>query len=295
MTFTVNIPAEDHKKHPGNDILIHMIKSTNYPQGFIRDAGPGDVSRIAEILVFSKRTHYREIFHDDAFSFGKLQVLPIAQEYLELPERLNGIRVYDDGFVKGMIHTEGDEIAELYADPFFEGQQIGSALMADALSRILHPRLWVLEKNEAAIRFYRKHGFIMTGERILNEGTPEYKLRMAHRAPVSEVIGKIVRVTVDRPLGSCHPEYPDMIYPVNYGYVEGVPGGDGEWQDAYILGIDRPVNTFTGKITAVIHREDDREEKWVTEPEDSDLSGEEIREQTYFQERYFRSFLVRDQ
>ena len=56
-------------------------------------------SRIAEILVFSKRTHYRAIFHDDAFSFGALQVHPIAQAYLDHPENLRGIRVYDDGFV----------------------------------------------------------------------------------------------------------------------------------------------------------------------------------------------------
>lgn len=258
---------------------------------FIRDAEPRDASRIAEILVFSKRTHYRAIFHDDAFSFGVLQVHPIAQAYLDHPETLKGIRVWDDGFVKGMIHTEGDEIAELYVDPFFEGQHIGSALMADALSRILHPWLWVLEKNDAAIRFYRRHGFVYKGERVPQEDTPEFKLRMVHQAPVSDVIGKTVRVTVDRPLGSTHPEYPDLIYPVNYGYVEGVTGGDGEWQDVYVLGIREPVPEFTGRIAAVIRREDDNEEKWVVLPDDLKLSKEEIRTRTLFQEQYFRSVI----
>ena len=33
------------------------------------------------------------------------------------------------------------------------------------------------------------------------------------------MIGKIVRVTVDRPLDSCHPEYPDLRYSVNYGIL----------------------------------------------------------------------------
>lgn len=32
------------------------------------------------------------------------------------------------------------------------------------------------------------------------------------------MIGKIVTVTVDRPLGSCHPEHKDIYYPINYGY-----------------------------------------------------------------------------
>ena len=261
---------------------------------YIRNAGTRDASRIAEILVFSKRTHYRAIFHDDAFSFGALQVHPIAQAYLDHPETLRGIRVYDDGFVKGMIHTEGDEIAELYVDPFFEGQRIGSALMADALDRILHPWLWVLEKNEPAIRFYQKHGFRSTGERTLNEGTPEYKLRMRHSAAAGKLAGKIVQVTVDRPLGSRHPKFPDMIYPVNYGYIAGVIGGDGEWQDAYILGIDKPVKEFCGQIAAVIHRSDDNEEKWIVVPEGMKFSEAEIRRQTFFQERFFQSSVVFD-
>ena len=50
----------------------------------------------------------------------------------------------------------------------------------------------------------------------------------------SSVIGKIVTVTVDRPMGSYHPEHKDMYYPVNYGYIEGIIAPDGEEQDAYI-------------------------------------------------------------
>ena len=287
MTFTAVIALIIIREIRDDDILIYMAAAKFISH--IRNAEPRDASRIAEILVFSKRMHYRAIFHDDAFSFGELQVHPLAQAYLDHPETLRGIRVYDDGFVKGMIHTVGDEIAELYIDPFFERQWIGSALMADALSRILHPWLWVLEKNEAAIRFYHKQGFASSGKRILNEGTPEYKICMVHRTQADKVIGKLVRVTVDRPLGSCHPRFPEMIYPINYGYAEGVPGGDGEWQDAYLLGVDEPVREFTGQIVAVIHREDDNEEKWVVVPEGLRLSESEIRSRTFFQEQFFQS------
>ena len=54
------------------------------------------------------------------------------------------------------------------------------------------------------------------------------------------MIGRKVKVTVDRPLGSRHPEYTDMVYPVNYGYIAGIIAPDGEEQDAYILGVDHP-------------------------------------------------------
>ena len=100
------------------------------------------------------------------------------------------------------------------------------------------------------------------------------------------MIGDIVKVTVDRPLGSYHPE--DMYYPINYGYIEGIMSPDKEEQDAYILGVDEPVKEFTGRIIAIIHRLDDVEEKWVVAPENLFFSKEEIIAQVLFQEKYFQ-------
>jgi len=103
------------------------------------------------------------------------------------------------------------------------------------------------------------------------------------------VIGDIVKVTVDRPLGSYHPKHKDMYYPINYGYVEGIIAPDGEEQDAYILGINEPVDEFVGRIIAIIHRFDDVEEKWVVAPENVLFTKEEILQQVEFQEKYFNS------
>ena len=103
------------------------------------------------------------------------------------------------------------------------------------------------------------------------------------------MLGKFVKVTVDRPRGSYHPEHKDMYYTVNYGYIEGIIAGDGEEQDAYILGIDVPVREFVGRVIAIIHREDDVEEKWVVAPENVYFTKEEIRKQVSFQEQYFKS------
>lgn len=103
------------------------------------------------------------------------------------------------------------------------------------------------------------------------------------------MIGKTVRVVVDRPLGSYHPKHKDIFYSVNYGYIEGIMAPDGEEQDAYILGVDVPVKEFEGKIIAIIHREDDVEEKWVVAPENSIFTKEEIMDKVKFQEQYFKS------
>lgn len=106
------------------------------------------------------------------------------------------------------------------------------------------------------------------------------------------MIGDIVTVIIDRPLGSFHPKYKDMYYPINYGYIEGIIAPDGEQQDAYILGVDKPVHKFTGKIIAVIHRSDDIEEKWVVCPVDCSYSKREIMEQVKFQEQFFNSDII---
>ena len=105
-------------------------------------------------------------------------------------------------------------------------------------------------------------------------------------------LGRIVTVIVDRPLGSCHPKHPDSRYPINYGYIPGIPAPDGEEQDAYILGIETPVDRFTGRVTAVIHRLDDVEDKWVVTPEGTSFTQEQIEAAVRFQEQYFHSVVI---
>lgn len=104
-----------------------------------------------------------------------------------------------------------------------------------------------------------------------------------------DMLGRIVTVKVDRPMGSWHPEHTDLYYPVNYGYIEGIIAADGEEQDAYLLGVNEPVEEYTGKIIAVVHRYDDVEEKWVVVPEECKFTEDEIREKIHFQEKFFHS------
>ena len=116
----------------------------------------------------------------------------------------------------------------------------------------------------------------------------------------SDIIGRIVSGKIDRPLNSRHPRHPDMIYPINYGYVEGLIAGDGAEQDIYLFDYDEPVESYTGKVIAVYHRTNDVEDKWIVVPENSRyaknpsaLSNEEIFKRIEFQEKYFAGRLYR--
>lgn len=107
------------------------------------------------------------------------------------------------------------------------------------------------------------------------------------------IIGKWVSGKIDRPLGSRHPRHPEMIYPLNYGYVEGVIAGDGAEQDVYVFGTDEPLQSFDGKVIAVYHRLNDVEDKWIVSLDGADYSDEEILRTIHFQEQYFDGELVR--
>lgn len=107
---------------------------------------------------------------------------------------------------------------------------------------------------------------------------------------VKSYLGKNVRIEIDRPIGYVHKkENYSLTYPINYGYIPGVLGGDGEELDVYLLGIDKPVTEYTGKIIGIVHRENDVEDKLVMAPEGVIFTQNEIAEQVHFQEQYYKT------
>src|SRR5512139_203196 len=83
-----------------------------------------------------------------------------------------------------------------------------------------------------------------------------------------------VLVHIDRPLGSRHPEH-GFVYEVNYGYVPGTLAPDGEPLDAYVLGVNEPLQEFSGTCIAYIHRLDDDDDKLVVVPHGVEFADEE--------------------
>lgn len=110
------------------------------------------------------------------------------------------------------------------------------------------------------------------------------------KALVKSYLGKTVNIKIDRPIGYVHKkENYSLTYPINYGYIPGILGGDGEELDVYLLGVDTPVTEYTGKIIGIVHRENDVEDKLVMVPEGMDFSQNEIAQQVHFQEQYYKT------
>ena len=144
----------------------------------IRKAELKDLSRIAEIFVFNNRINYFPIFHEEAYSFGEMQVVPMIDQYFKKEEILNRIYVYDDGIIRGFTEINGTEICKLYVDPCLQNNGVGHGLITFAIEKFDADHLWALEKNTRAIAFYNCHGFRWTGTKQLEAGTTEYLLEL---------------------------------------------------------------------------------------------------------------------
>lgn len=188
-------------------------------------------------------------------------------------------------------------IGFVFVDEAHRGHRLSEQLIDAACAEAAclgHSRVFLVSDH---VGLYEKYGFRAVGRYPApwNAAVMETVFfRHTGRLPdVSGLIGRVVRGTVDRPMGSRHPRHPDLIYPVNYGYVDGVFALDGAEQDVYLLGVDRPVDTFEGRIIAVYHRLDDIEDKWIVVPEGMALSDGEILRRIDFQERFFDGVLCR--
>lgn len=147
----------------------------------IRQAKEQDIPRIAEIIVFGKRVAYRPIFENDYVSFNELQVVPLYEEYKNNLDRLDGMLLYDDGIVKGVINGQLKddkiiEITDFYVEPFFVEQGIGTLLIEYLISaskkKGVHKIvLWVIKDNVKARKFYESRGFVNSGKTRIIEGT----------------------------------------------------------------------------------------------------------------------------
>lgn len=142
----------------------------------IRKAKLDDLARIAEIEVFNYRLNFYPIFQDDAFYFVEMQVLNVIQTD---KRHMDQLWVYDDnGVVKGFLWVDDKQIKKLFVEPVLQSRGIGAKLLEHAVSELDATYLWALEKNTRAIDFYKRHGFMVTGEKMLEEGTTEYLVKL---------------------------------------------------------------------------------------------------------------------
>jgi len=137
----------------------------------IREATTGDAAAIAAIHVETWRAAYADIM-PAAFLDGLSQEKHQAFWEKELTSNLHVNRVVLEGhrivgWASGGPNRDADradhsEIYAIYVSPEIWSSGIGRLLMRrmeNDLSAMRPPLLWVLEKNQRALKFYHKQGY----------------------------------------------------------------------------------------------------------------------------------------
>ena len=137
-----------------------------------------------------------------------------------------------------------------------------------------------------------EHMFDIFSEKYEDWSTVDNYPVVLHNTSNSSYINKIVYVKIDRPMYSKHPKH-SFAYPVNYGFIPFTKSGDNEELDAYILGVDTPLDTFEGRCVGVVHRLNDDDDKLIVVPDTLSITNEQIEEQINFQEQWFKHILLR--
>lgn len=100
--------------------------------------------------------------------------------------------------------------------------------------------------------------------------------------------GKSVNVRIDRPIGCLHC---GIVYPVNCGYIPESVGSDGKELEVYVLGVDRPLTSFYGKVIGSILRKEGQKDQLVVAPENVLLNQAQIAEAVAFKEQFYHSHI----
>jgi len=108
------------------------------------------------------------------------------------------------------------------------------------------------------------------------------------KAQVKSYLGEEIDIEIDRPIGFVHKkEKYSLEYKINYGFIPGVLGGDGEELDVYLLGVSEPVERYHCRVIAIVHRENDVEDKLVAAPVGMTFTEAQVVEAINFQEQYY--------
>lgn len=153
-----------------------------------------------------------------------------------------------------------------------------------------------LNKTPTVAKAYEDLKISLASEAPVDKGRERY-LRGKHdfivytlrKALVNFYLGKTIEIKIDRPIGSAHPKHLALVYPINYGYIPGVLGGDGEELDVYLLGVSKPIKEYKARVIGIVHRHNDVEDKLVAAPEGTIFTQTEIAEAVHFQEKYYES------
>ena len=197
--------------------------------------------------------------------------------------RINGTAVYDPQTFRLILLIVRKENRE---------KGIGTELLDAVITEAKEQNISKITVNAAknAVMFYEKYGFERDGEETT---AGELTFTLMEYLIGKEYLGKTVTVIIDHPYGSMNLRNPDVLNPVNYGYVEeNITAEDREFQEAYVCGPQEPLEKFTGIVVGIIYHRNDSSSRWVVVPAGMTVDHNAIIQTVAFEEQYYETRFI---
>ena len=129
------------------------MTSTQPVDIILRPATGSDAAAIAKIMRAALGLFaWMPVIHTPAEDFAFIRDIVLPRHQVTVAEANNGI--------VGFIAVSGDWVEQLYLDPAWTGQGIGSRLLSEAIAALPVVKLHCFQANTGARRFYERHGFV---------------------------------------------------------------------------------------------------------------------------------------
>ena len=117
------------------------------------------------------------------------------------------------------------------------------------------------------------------------EGKAAFIGQALRKARPWSMLGHLIAVTIDRPLGSVRRQEGGMAYPLFCGHADDGHSPEGEKIGVYVLAESRPRDVFTGRVIAVVHHQGEAEDMAFAVPDGIALTQGEVYSAVSYHER----------
>ncbi len=236
-------------------------------------------SFVEEVINEEKGTFLTDAVKKSILSYFKEHM----EEYAFLSKDDKGVLVYEPSDL---------HILFLLVKKQYRNQDIGSSLLDDLKDKAKECNISRICVNAYGYQkeFYLCNGFEAYEKEDTTGGISvvpmEYLIGRNH-------IGEKVTVVIDRPYGSFHPTLSDVVYPYNYGYIEQDLSKDElSFQDAYVIGVEEPLDKFTGYVIGIIYHKDDATSRWIVAPAGLSVDKDAIIQLLGIEEQFYETRFI---
>lgn len=204
-------------------------------------------------------TFVEEVLHDEKDASTYQSILSYFKQHLDAYAYL----AYIDNTIVSLLayDPEAFRIAFVLTKQSHRHKDIASSLL-DTLkqkAQSFNIARITIDTPRNLTPFYQANGFEEIGDSTSQIVSLEYLVSR-------NMLSKTVTVIIDRPYGSIHPLLQDVTYPYNYGYIKQDMQQNIEFQDAYVIGVQQPLETFTGYVAGIIYHKEDTTSRWIVAP-----------------------------